>query len=285
MFVGVEERRTMIDTTDITMSVRKQCDLLGISRSVLYYKHREESQYNLELMVLIDEKFTAQPEMGVPSMVEYLRRDMNKDCGPKRVRRLMRKMGLMPIYPEPNTSKPNKAHAVYPYLLTDVIVSRPNQVWATDITYIRLRHGFAYLVAIMDWYSRSVLSWRLSNTLESSFCCEALDEALLKYGKPEIFNSDQGAQFTSEAFISRLTARHISISMDGRGRALDNIFVERLWRTVKYQNVYIKGYETMQEAQKGLHEYFDYYNHRRRHQSLNYEHPWDMYCKKCVCAA
>lgn len=283
--VASEERKRMITPEDMEISVRKQCEMLGVNRSGLYYEHASETDYNLELMVLIDEHFTKHPEMGVASMVMYLRKDKHKKCGPKRVRRLMRKMGLMPIYPKPNTSRPNKAHKIYPYLLTDMIVDRPNQVWATDITYIRLKHGFVYLVAIMDWYSRSVLSWRLSNTMDASFCCEALDEALAKYGNPEIFNSDQGAQFTSEAFISRLTARHISISMDGRGRALDNIFVERLWRTVKYQNVYIKGYETIHEAQEGLCEYFDYYNNERRHQSLDYEHPMSVYQQQLVKAA
>lgn len=267
----------MIDTQDKTMSMRRQCDLLNVNRSGLYYEPKEESLHNLDLMSLIDEKFTECPEMGVPSMTMYLRKDRHKQCGPKRVRRLMRKMGLEPIYPKPNTSRPNKAHTVYPYLLEDVQVTRPNQVWASDITYIRLKHGFAYLVAIMDWYSRSVLSWRLSNTMDVSFCTEALDEALEQYGAPEIFNSDQGAQYTSTAFISRLKANQISISMDGRGRAFDNIFIERLWRTVKYQNVYINGYETMQEAQDGLRAYFNRYNHERRHQSLDYEHPWDVY--------
>lgn len=275
----------MLNNEDPHMSMRKQCDLLSINRSGLYYEPKGEPLYNRELMMLIDEKFTECPEMGVPSMTMYLRRDKHKKCGPKRVRRLMRMMGLEPIYPKPNTSKPNKAHKVYPYLLRDVTVDRPNQVWAADITYIRLKHGFAYLVAIMDWYSRSVLSWRLSNTMDASFCCEALDEALVKYGNPEIFNSDQGAQFTSDAFISRLKAQHINISMDGRGRALDNIFVERLWRTVKYQNVYIKGYETMQEADAGLNEYFHRYNHARRHQSLGYEHPWDVYTQAVRIAA
>lgn len=266
----------IVSKKDEIMSVRKQCELLGINRSGLYYEPQPESDYNLELMRLIDEKFTEEPYMGVASMTAHLR-DIGKKCGPKRVRRLMRKMGLEPIYPKPNTSRPNKAHKIYPYLLTDVVAERPNQIWATDITYIRLQHGFAYLVAIMDWYSRSVLSWRLSNTMDASFCCEALDEALERYGNPEIFNSDQGAQFTSEAFTSRLIERHVSISMDGRGRALDNVFVERLWRTVKYQNVYIKGYETMQEAQEGLTEYFGLYNHRRLHQSLGYRRPWDVY--------
>ena len=270
------------DTED--MSIRNQCKLLAINRSRLYYQSVPESAYNIELMNIIDEEFTRHPFMGVRSMIAYLR-DIGKKCGPKRVRRLMRKMGLMPIYPKPNTSRPNKRHAIYPYLLTDVTVERPNQVWSTDITYIRLKHGFAYLVAVMDWYSRSVLSWRLSNTMDVSFCCEALDEALEKHGTPEIFNTDQGAQFTSEAFIKRLTAQQISISMDGRGRVFDNIFIERLWRSVKYQDVYINGYKTMQEAQNGLAKYFDYYNHGRLHQSLGDKRPWDVYEEKMRGAA
>lgn len=274
----------MLGPKDDKMSMRKQCQLLDINRSGLYYKSKGENMYNIKLMHMIDEEFTRHPNMGVPSMTAYLR-DTGKKCGPKRVRRLMRKMGLEAIYPKPNTSKANKQHKVYPYLLRDVVIDRPNQVWSTDITYIRLRHGFAYLVAIMDWYSRSVLSWRLSNTMDVSFCSEALDEALSKYGTPEIFNSDQGAQFTSAEFINRLKNKHISISMDGRGRALDNIFIERLWRTVKYQNVYIKGYETMHQAQQGLSEYFEYYNHERLHQSLGYKRPWNIYIGKLKVAA
>lgn len=258
------------------MSIREQCKLLAINRSGLYYKLVAENAYNIELMHLIDEEFTRHPFMGVPGMTAYLR-FRGKKCGPKRVRRLMRKMGLMALYPKPNTSRPNKHHTIYPYLLEDVTVERSNQVWSADITYIRLQHGFAYLVAIMDWYSRSVLSWQLSNTMDALFCCDALDEAITQYGPPEIFNSDQGSQFTSEAFINRLTARQISISMDGRGRALDNVFIERLWRSVKYQNVYIKGYETMEQAREGLAEYFYYYNHERLHQSLGYQRPWDIY--------
>ncbi len=266
----------MLDGNDEDLSMREQCGLLGINRSSLYYQRRTERAYNIELMNLIDEEFTRHPFMGVEGMVWYLR-DIGKKCGPKRVRRLMRKMGLLPVYPKPNTSRPNKQHVVYPYLLKDVAIERTNQVWSVDITYIRLKHGFAYLVAIMDWHSRSVLSWRLSNTMDNSFCCEALDEALRLYGRPEIFNSDQGSQFTSEDFIDRLKAKQISISMDGCGRALDNIFIERLWRSVKYQNVYLKGYETMQEAQVGLAEYFHFYNHNRLHQSLGYSRPWDVY--------
>lgn len=266
-----------MEKEDKAMSLRRQCELLGINRSSLYYEAREEKPYNLELMRLIDEEFTRYPCKGVEQMVKYLRREKGKKCGPKRVRRLMRKMGLEPVYPKPNTSRPNKQHRVYPYLLEGVTIEWVNQVWSTDITYIRLEHGFAYLVAIMDWYSRAVLSWRLSNTMDNAFCCEALDEALARYGRPEIFNSDQGSQFTSQAFINRLTHKGIAISMDGRGRALDNVFVERLWRTVKYEDVYIRGYQTMQEAEQGLARYFDYYNHRRFHSALNDRTPLETY--------
>lgn len=258
------------------MSFRKQCELLDISRSGVYYAPKSESEYNLELMHMIDAEYTAHPDMGVPSMTAYLR-NKGKKCGPKRVRRLMRLMGLEAIYPKPRTSIPNKRHEVYPYLLRDVEITRPNQVWSTDITYIRLKHGFAYLVAIMDWYSRKVLSWRLSNTMDTGFCCEALEEALMFYGSPDIFNSDQGTQFTSNEFIGRLKGKRISISMNGTGRALDNVFVERLWRTVKYGNVYIKGYETMSEATEGLKEYFEYYNERRPHSSLGDKWPDMVY--------
>lgn len=279
-----EDRQRLLDTADRELSMRKQCVLLNINRSGLYYKKRPMSTYNMQLMNMIDEEFTEHPQLGVIKMTKNLCCE-GAECGVNRVRRLMRFMGLMAIYPTPNTSWPNKQHVIYPYLLRDVKITRPNQVWSTDITYIKLRHGFAYLVAIIDWYSRSVLSWRLSNTMDSSFCCEALDEALRKYGFPEIFNSDQSSQFTGEAFISLLKEKHISISMDGKGRAFDNIFVERLWRSVKYENVYIKGYETMMEAQEGLAKYFTYYNHRRLHQSLGYQRPYDVYSGNARIAA
>lgn len=258
------------------MSIRKQCELLNVPRSGLYYKACPMNEYNLKIMNMVDEEYTRHPDMGVPSMTAYLR-DAGFKCGPKRVRRLMRLMGLEAIYPKPRLSVGNKQHVIYPYLLRDVEINCPNQVWSTDITYVRLKHGYVYLVAIMDWYSRAVLSWRLSNTLDASFCCEALQEALDAYGTPEIFNTDQGSQFTCEAFTSILTRRHVSISMDGRGRALDNVFIERLWRTVKYTDVYIKGYETISETQLGLIEFFDRYNHRRLHQGLGYKRPWDVY--------
>ncbi len=276
----------MIDHDGTTISIRQQCELLLVNKSGLYYcpAPQGESDYNVELMALIDEEFTRHPFSGVDRMTAYLRK-IGRHCGPKRVRRLMRKMGLIAIYPGPNTSKGNKAHKIYPYLLEGVEMVRPNQVWSTDITYIRLAHGFGYLVAIIDWYSRAVLSWRLSNTMDSGFCCEALDEALARYGTPEIFNTDQGSQFTSEAFTGHLAAKNIAISMDGRGRALDNVFVERLWRTVKYEDVYIKGYETMRQAQEGLRIFFEYYNCGRQHKSLNYQHPWDVYIGKGADAA
>ncbi len=264
--------------------MRKQCRILGINRSSLYYKNQSESAYNIALMHKIDEEFTEHPELGVRTMRARLC-DQGHHCGNKRVRRLMQKMGLRAIYPPPKTTIPNKAHEIYPYLLRGLSIERENQVWATDITYIPLRHGFAYLVVIMDLYSRAVLSWRLSNTMEADFCCEALDEALEKYGNPEIFNSDQGSQFTSQEFIKRLKAKKIAISMDGKERAIDNIFVERLWRTVKYQNVYIKGYQTMIEAQNGLGTFFEYYNHDRLHQSLGYKRPWDIYTRNIKMAA
>ena len=258
------------------MSFRKQCSLLGISRAGLYYVPKDESEYNLELMNMIDAEYTAHPDMGVPSMTAYLR-SKGKKCGPKRVRRLMRLMGLEAIYPKPKTSIPNKQHKVYPNLQGDVKIPGANQVWSSDITYIRLKHGFAYLVAIMDWYSRKVLSWRLSNTMDTWFCCDVLDEALMFYGTPDVFNSDQGSQFTSNEFIGRLKKEQISISMTGKGRALDNVFVERLWRTVKYGNVYIKGYETIPEATAGLKKFFEYYNERRLHSSLGNKCPDMVY--------
>jgi len=259
------------------MSMRQQTALLSLNRSGLYYYPKGESDYNHELMGLIDEEFTKHPFKGVGQMTTYLRRFHGKICGPKRVRRLIRLMGLEPIYPKPKTTISNPQHVIFPYLLRDIAIEHVNQVWSTDITYIRLKHGFVYLVAIMDWYSRAVLSWRLSNTMDTSFCCDALNEALKKYGSPDIFNTDQGSQFTSQAFITGLKGKGISISMDGRGRALDNVFVERLWRTVKYEEVYIKGYETILDAQKGLEEYFQFYNHDRYHSSLNDQTPWEVF--------
>ncbi len=227
-------------------------------------------------MHLIDAQFTLMPFYGVPRMTEHLKR-LGYPVGHKRVRRLMRQMGLQAIYPKPKTSKPHPEHTVYPYLLRGMAITRPNQVWAADITYIRLLRGFAYLVAIMDWFSRYVLAWRLSNTLDTDFCVECLKEALELYGLPEIFNSDQGSQFTSNDFTGALFEQGILISMDGRGRVFDNIFVERLWRSVKYENVYIHGYQAVPEARTGLKQYFELYDFERLHESLDYQTPWEIY--------
>lgn len=228
-------------------------------------------------MRLIDEKYTETPFFGVARMTAWLRHDKGCAVNPKRVRRLMRVMGLDAIYPKPNLSRSNPGHKVFPYLLRGVAVVRRNQVWSTDITYIRLRTGFLYLVAIMDWFSRYVLSWQLSNTLENSFCIDALEKALDRYEAPEIFNTDQGAQFTSSSFTDRLIAREIKVSMDGRGRALDNVFIERLWRSVKYEAVYLADFATGLETFRGLDRYFRFYNGDRRHQSLGYLTPAEVY--------
>lgn len=256
--------------------MRRQCELLGLNRSTLYYQPVPISERDQALMNLLDEQFTRTPFWGVRNMLTYVRY-CGFTVGKDHVRTLLRRMGLTAVVPRRNTSKPHPNHAVYPYLLRDVEVIRPNQVWSADITYIRLGQGFAYLVAIIDWYSRCVLSWRMSNTLDAGFCVEALQEALILYGIPEVFNTDQGAQFTSDDFISVLTKNHIGISMDGRGRFLDNIFVERLWRSVKYENVYLYGYQTIPEARLGLATYFEFYNKERFHQSLDNKTPWQVY--------
>ena len=253
-----------------------QCSILGLNRSSWYYTPVPLSEEDRMLMDLLDAQYTKTPFYGVRNMTTYLRK-LGYAIGKDHTRTLLRKMGLVAIFPKPNMSKPHPENRIYPYLLRDIDVVRPNQVWCADITYIRLSCGFAYLVAIVDWYSRCVLAWRLSNTLEADFCIEALREAIDKYGHPDIFNTDQGTQFTSQDFINVLTSRNISISMDGRGSYLDNIFVERLWRTVKYQNVYLKGYQTIPEARAGLAEYFEFYNKERPHQGLDNKTPWEVY--------
>jgi len=259
--------------------VSRQCDLSGVSRSTVYAASRpaEPDAEELALLAAIDEAYTAHPFYGSRRMVVELGR-LGYQVNRKRVQRLMRILGLTGMAPGPNTSRPHPQHQVYPYLLRGVEVDRPNQVWSTDITYIRLgTRGFVYLVAIIDWYSRKVLSWRLSNTLDTAFCVDCLDQALQHYGAPEIFNTDQGCQFTSAVFTDRLKAQGIAISMDGRGRALDNIFVERLWRSVKYEEIYLKGYTSMPELLTGLTQYFEFYNTNRPHQSLAYKTPDQVY--------
>ena len=263
------------------LTLVKQCELAGISRATWYNRQitKPASDDDLQVCRLIDEEYTRRPFYGSRRMVLFLR-----DCGltvnRKRVQRLMAAMGLAGMAPGPNTSKKHPQHKVYPYLLRGIQVIRPNQVWSTDITYVRLARGFAYLAAIIDWYSRKVLSWRISNSMDSTFCVDCLQDALATHGKPEIFNSDQGSQFTSTAFTDILKREDIKISMDGRGRALDNIFVERLWRNVKYEDVYLKGYSNMAELTVGLAEYFAFYNTERPHQGLGYKKPDDVYATR-----
>ena len=265
----------MLEPDHERISLRRQCELLGLSRSTAYYRPCPENPANLALKEAIDRQYIKTPFYGTARMTAQLRRDGWR-VNVKRVRRLMREMGVSAVYPKPRLSLSNRAHPKYPYLLRDVTVNRPDQVWASDITYIGLRGGHAYLTAVMDWYSRYVLSWELSNTLDTAFCLEALERALA-ISKPEIFNSDQGAQYTSEAFTGRLKRANVKISMDGRGRVYDNIFVERLWRTVKYEEVYLHHYETMEEAWEGLARYFAFYNRERPHQSLKWRTPHEMY--------
>lgn len=266
----------MIDRDSKELSISQQCSLLGLSRSVYYYKAKGETEENLNIMELIDRQYTETPFYGALKMCAYIR-SLTIEVNIKRIRRLMRLMGLQAIYCKPNLSKANNEHIKYPYLLRGLKITMSNHVWSIDITYIPMEHGFLYLVAVIDWYSRKVLSWRLSNTLEGSFCNDALEEALSKYGKPEIFNSDQGSQFTSDNFISILKRENIKISMDGKGRALDNIFIERLWRSVKYEYVYLHIQPDGKVLYNGLKDYFEFYNNRRIHQSLNYNTPDEVY--------
>jgi putative transposase len=262
----------MIERTRPRLSVRRQCELLNVSRSGLYYEPEATDPEQLALMRSIDEIHLKCPFYGSRKISLELRKE-GRDANRKRIQRLMRLMGLEALAPKPGTSTPCPEHPKYPYLLRGLKVSRVNQVWSTDITYIPMREGFVYLVAIMDWYSRRVLSWRLSNTMDSSFCVDALEEALKRFGTPEIFNTDQGAQFTADAFTRPLRKRGIAISMDGKGRCLDNVFVERLWRSLKYEEVYTHAYDNAADARKGIGRYFDFYNHERPHQALGYQTP------------
>jgi putative transposase len=268
-------RRALVDWEHPELSIRRQCELLGLNRSTLYYSGAEESETNLCLMRLIDEQYLQTPFYGSRRMTVWLQ-GKDQAVNRKRVQRLMRLMGLEAIYPKPRLSQRDGDHRIYPYLLRGLQVDRPNQVWAADITYIPMSQGFMYLVAVIDWYSRCVLSWRLSNSLESTFCVEALEEALT-HQQPEIFNTDQGVQFTSQLFTGRLAQAGVSISMDGRGRALDNVFVERLWWSVKYEHVYLHDHQTVRALHHGLTNYLAFFNRERRHQSLEYHTPWDVY--------
>jgi len=266
----------MIDPDHKKLSKTRQCKMLNITRSSMYYKSRRKKALDLKLMRLIDEQYLKTPCWGTRSMRNHLRR-LGYKVNRKRVQRLMRLMGLEAIYPKPKTSKPHPEHKVYPYLLRNKTIDHADQVWTADITYIPMALGFMYLVAVMDWYSRKVLSWSISNTLDSEFCIEAVSEAIGRYGTPEIFNTDQGSQFTSGGFIDLLKSNDIQISMDGRGRVQDNIFIERLWWTIKYQYLYLWSFENGSQLRKGLRQWFEFYNRERFHQALDGLTPDEVY--------
>jgi putative transposase len=268
-------KRALIEPEHPELSLRRQCELVGLNRSSWYYQPARESPLNLLLMRLLDEQYTRTPFYGWPRMTTYLQ-DRGYPVNHKRVQRLLRKMGLVAVYPQPRTTLNNPEHRVYPYRLRDLVVTQPNQVWCADITYIRLTGGFMYLVAIMDWFSRYILTWELSNTLDGHFCLSALRESL-RHEQPAIFNTDQGAQFTATAFTTTLEQADVLISMDGRGRAMDNIFIERFWRTLKYEDIYLKEYADVPALFTGLTRYMQFYNHERRHQSLKNCTPAQVY--------
>jgi putative transposase len=274
--MSAARRRGIVDTDHPQLSIRNQCKLLDLQRSTYYYQPQGESEYNLGLMRVIDELFTNLPFLGSRQMRRMLV-DTGHQVGRGRVRRLMRKMGLMAVFHKPRTSQPHPEHKIYPYLLRKVPIVRPNQVWCADITYIPMKRGFLYLVTVMDWYSRAVLSWRVSNTMDSDFCVAALEDAINRYGIPEIFNTDQGAQFTSYEFTKTLRDAEVRISMDGRGRWLDNAMIERLWRSLKYECVYLREYETGSDLRRSLAWWFDFYNSRRPHSVFNGRKPMEIF--------
>jgi putative transposase len=274
--MSVEQRRQMIEPRHPKLSVVRQCELVSISRSGFYYQPVGETPLNLMLMRLIDVQFRETPWYGSRQMARHLRRE-GYTVGRKRIRRLMARMGLEPIYQRPRTTVPHPDHQVYPYLLREMVIDRPNQVWCADITYIPMRRGFLYLVAVMDWSTRKVLSWRVSNTMDVEFCIEALEEALGRFGRPEIFNTDQGSQFTSPRFTGVLQDVGVRISMDGRGRWMDNVFIERLWRSLKYECVYLHAFDSGSELRAGLAYWIGYYNARRPHSTLAGRTPDEAY--------
>jgi putative transposase len=270
--MSAPDRRRLVDRDNAVVSMRRQCELLGIARSGLYRSPAAADDNDLVLMRRIDELFTTWPFLGSRRMTALLRAEGHA-VNRKRIRRLMREMGIAALGPRPRTTKPAPGHKKYPYLLRGLAIERPNQVWCADITYIPIGRGFLYLVAIIDWASRAVLGWRLSNTPDTSFCLAALEDAFARFGKPEIFNTDQGSQFTSAAFTGALAANGIAISMDGRGRWMDNVFIERLWRSLKHEDVYLKGYADGLEARLGIAAWMEFYNERRLHQALGYRPP------------
>jgi len=270
--MSTPDRRARLDRDHGGLSIRRQCMLLSLARSGVYRMPRPANDDDMALMRAIDELFTAWPFLGSRRMAEMLGTKA-EPINRKRMQRLMRKMGIAALGPKPRTTKPQPGHKIFPYLLRNMTIARPNQVWAADITYIPIGRGFLYLVAIMDWASRAVLAWRLSNTMEASFCVRALEEALARFGKPEIFNTDQGSQFTGAAFTGTLAKAGIKISMDGRGRWMDNVFIERLWRSLKYEDIYLKGYADGREARAGIASWIGFYNSRRPHQALGNRTP------------
>jgi putative transposase len=270
------ERRAMVERVNPVLPVSQQCQLLAVSRSAVYRKPAEVNAADLAMMALIDRQYLARPYYGSRRMAAWLA-TQGHVVNRKRVRRLMRLLGLVAIYPRPNTSKPAAAHKIYPYLLGGIAIERVNQVWCSDVTYIPMAKGFLYLVVIMDWVSRTVLAWRLSNTLGADFCVDALEEALARYGRPEIFNTDQGSQFTSDDFTGTLKRHGVMISMDGKGRCMDNIFIERLWRSLKYEEVYLHAYASVASATTGIGGWLSFYNEERLHQSHGYRTPRAVY--------
>ena len=272
----MQQRRQMVEIDNNNLSINKQCEVLQIHRSGLYYQPNGESQHNLDLMLEIDKIHLKWPYYGTRRMTAELQ-NMGYVVGRKLIRRLMRLMGIEVIYPRQNTSQPNKGHKIYPYLLRGLKIDHINQVWQMDITYVPMKRGFMYLMAVIDVHSRYVLNWSISNSMEATWCTQVVQQAIKKHGTPEIFNTDQGSQFTSELFTEMLLCNNIKISMDGKGRATDNIYIERLWRNVKQENIYLNAYETGLELYKGLEKYFYQYNNHRVHQALNYLKPIDIY--------
>jgi putative transposase len=279
--MSLERRRQMIEPEHPQLSVVRQCELVSISRSGFYHRPAGETALNLELMRLIDAQFLETPWYGSRQMALHLCRE-GYVVGRKRIRRLMAKMGLTPIYQRPRTTVANPEHRIFPYLLRDLVIDRANQVWCADITYLPMRRGFLYLVAVMDWATRKVLAWRVSNTMEVEFCLEVLEEAMARFGRPEIFNTDQGSQFTSPRFTGLLQQAGVRISMDGRGRWMDNVFIERLWRSLKYECVYLHAFETGSELRAGLSKWIGYYNTRRPHSGLDGRTPDEAYGANAV---
>ena len=279
--MSLERRRQMIEPEHPQLSMVRQCELVSISRSGFYHRPAGETPLNLELMRLIDAQFLETPWYGSRQMARHLRRE-GYTVGRKRIRRLMAKMALAPIYQRPRTTVPNPGHRIFPYLLREMVIDRPNQVWCADITYLPMRRGFLYLVAVMDWATRKVLAWRVSNTMDVEFCIEALEEALARFGRPEIFNTDQGSQFTSLRFTGILQRAGVRISMDGRGRWMDNVFIERLWRSLKYECVYLHAFESGSEVRAGLSKWIGYYNAGRPHSALAGSTPDEAYAANGV---